>query len=259
MDSPLSLASSRTSLLKVKALCKNFGAFEAIKNVSFSLFEGEKLAVIGPNGAGKSTCFNLIGGQLSPDQGHIHLGDMDLTGKPPPFIAKAGIGRSFQIAAAYASLTVEMAVQAAFLAIKGQAYHFIKPSHHYYREDTAALIEQVGLGALSQRLCAELAYGDVKRVELAMALAGNPRILLMDEPTAGMAVAERQSLMEHVVRLSQDRNIALLFTEHDMDVVFRHADRIIVLVRGQILVEGPPDRIAQDPEVRAVYLGEDPL
>lgn len=245
-----------TPFLEVDNLSRNFGAFEAVSGLSFSMRAGEKLAIIGPNGAGKSTCFNLIGGQLKPSAGAIRLNGRQLGGLPPYLITRAGVGRTFQVAEAYSSMTVREAVQAALLAVRGKAFRFFRPARSWFQEDANALLEKAGLPEMAERSCAQLAYGDVKRVELAMALAGNPRLLLMDEPTAGMAPGERQALMETISGLASSTGLAVLFTEHDMDVVFRHADRILVLVRGRFLAEGPPEEIARNPSVRSVYLGE---
>ncbi len=243
------------SLLQVSGLSKAFGGVRAVDGVGFSLAPGELLALIGPNGAGKSTTFNMVGGQLAPDAGRIQLDGQDIAGLPPRAIWRRGVGRTFQIAETFASLTVLQNVQMALLSADRRVFSFWRPAHAHRVDDALALLERVGMRAQAARPCSALAYGDVKRVELAMALAHAPRLLLMDEPTAGMAPAERLALMALTRELAQERRMGVLFTEHSMDVVFQHADRVLVLVRGRILAEGPPAAIQGDPQVQAAYLG----
>ena len=243
------------SLLRVDGLCKSFGGVQAVQGLSFTLEPGELLALIGPNGAGKSTCFNLVGGQLAPDAGRVLLDGRDITGLPPRAIWRLGVGRTFQIAQTFASFTVLQNLQLALLSHDGRAWRWWRRAEHHRRADALALLDQVGMAAQAERPCSALAYGDVKRLELAMALAHGPRLLLMDEPTAGMAPAERLALMRLVQRLARERRMAVLFTEHSMDMVFGHADRVAVLVRGRLLAEGRPDAIRRDARVQAAYLG----
>jgi len=243
------------SLLQVSGLAKSFGGVRAVDGVGFSLAPGELLALIGPNGAGKSTTFNMVGGQLAPDAGRIQLDGEDIAGLPPRAIWRQGVGRTFQIAETFASLTVLQNVQMALLSADRRVFSFWRPAGAHRVQDALALLERVGMRAQAARPCSELAYGDVKRVELAMALVHAPRLLLMDEPTAGMAPAERLALMALTRELAQERRMGVLFTEHSMDVVFQHADRVLVLVRGRILAEGPPAAIQGDPQVQAAYLG----
>ncbi len=243
------------TLLRVEALSKAFGGFEAVKDVGFALEAGERLAIIGPNGAGKSTCFNMIGGQLRPDRGRVLLNGEEITGLPPRAVWRKGVGRTFQIAAAFGSMTVVENVQMALLSHHGRARALFPLARGLYREEAMALLERVGIRDQAERFCSVLAYGDIKRVELAVALAHGPRLLLMDEPTAGMAPAERHALMRLVSAIVAERGIAVLFTEHDMDVVFAYADRILVINRGRLIAEGPPERVRADREVQAIYLG----
>ncbi|HTQ77028.1 MAG TPA: ABC transporter ATP-binding protein [Burkholderiales bacterium] len=246
------------SVLEARGLRKAFGGVRAVADVSFSLAAGELLAMIGPNGAGKSTCFNLIGGQLRPDAGEVLLGGTVLRGLQAPALCRLGIGRTFQLAAAFASMTVEENVQVAIAARERRLGALFSPLAGGARAETRDVLAKVGLQRQSSRACAELAYGDLKRVELALALAGRPRVLLMDEPTAGMAPAERRALMQLAVALARDERIGVLFTEHDMDAVFAHADRILVLADGRVIAEGAPAEVRRDAEVRRVYLGEEP-
>jgi branched-chain amino acid transport system ATP-binding protein len=243
------------SLLSVRDLGKAFGAVSAVRNVSFDLAAGEILALIGPNGAGKSTCFNMLGGQLYPDHGSMKLQGRELAGLSPPQIWRLGVGRTFQITETFASMTVAENVQMALISFHRGIRRIWRRTRELYRETALDLLARVGMAGQSERLCGVLAYGDVKRVELAVALANRPQLLLMDEPTAGMAPQERIALMALVRDIVRDSGIGVLFTEHDMDVVFGHADRIIVMHRGQIIAEGPPPQVREDRRVRDVYLG----
>ncbi|MBP2311098.1 ABC transporter ATP-binding protein [Azospirillum soli] len=243
------------SRLVVENLQRSFGGVKAVRGVSFSLAQGEVLALIGPNGAGKTTCFNLLNGQLRPDSGTVRLDGVDLVGLPPRRIWRLGVGRTFQITATFASMTVRENVQMVFLSCRRRLFGLWQPAVGCFRDEAQNLLERVGMGAQADRPCGVLAYGDLKRVELAMALASDPKILLMDEPTAGMAPAERLELMALTSALVRERGLAVLFTEHDMDVVFGHATRIIVLDRGQLIAEGPPEAVRADERVQAVYLG----
>ena len=243
------------SLLEVHKLTKYFGGNKAVDDISFSLQSGELLALIGPNGAGKSTTFNMVGGQIPASGGSVLFDGKELLGMPSRRIAHAGVGRTFQIASGFGSLTVLENVQMALLSHHGQVYSFWRSASGRFVDEAKALLEQVGMLDQAQRPCSELAYGDVKRVELAMSLAGNPRLLLMDEPTAGMAPAERNALVRLVKDIVVQRAMAVLFTEHSMDVVFAYADRVIVLARGRLIAQGSVQEVRDNPEVQAVYFG----
>jgi len=243
------------TLLEASGLEKSFGGVQALRGVGFSLAAGELLAMIGPNGAGKSTCFNILNGQLRPDAGSVTLGGESLLGLAPHAIWRKGVGRTFQITATFGSMSVRENVQMALLSAAGGLMRFWRPASSYFRDEAMALLERVGIADQAGRACGVLAYGDLKRVELAVALANRPRLLLMDEPTAGMAPGERRALMELVAKLARKDAIAVLFTEHDMDAVFAHADRLIVLDRGELIAAGSPAQVRADARVRAVYLG----
>ena len=243
------------SLLDVRDLGKSFGGNRAVDGVSFSLEAGELLALIGPNGAGKSTTFNMVNGQLSADSGSIRLDGRELLGRKPRDIWRMGVGRTFQIAETFASLTVAENVQMALLSADGLLYALWRRAAAHKRAEALALLEQVGMAGQAERPCSELAYGDVKRVELAMAMANAPKLLLMDEPTAGMAPKERNELMALTKRLVVERGLAVLFTEHSMDVVFAFADRLIVLARGRLIAEGRPQEVRENALVQQVYFG----
>ena len=241
--------------LSIRALCKSFGGVQAVNNVSFDVGHGEFLALIGPNGAGKSTCFNMINGQLRPDSGSIRFGDAELSGRKPREIWRLGVGRTFQVAATFGSMSVVENVQMALISHAGEVYRLWRPASSRHRERALELLGQVGMRDAADRPSRELAYGDVKRVELAIALANEPQLLLMDEPTAGMAPRERNDLIALVKRLVLEKGISVLFTEHSMDVVFAFADRIIVLARGRLIADGNAAEIRDNPDVREVYFG----
>ncbi|NTF89790.1 ABC transporter ATP-binding protein [Agrobacterium rhizogenes] len=245
-------------LLSVSHLSKSYQGVKAVTDVSFSLARGELMALIGPNGAGKSTCFNMLNGQIKPDAGSVVLDGLNTSGLSPARIFRLGVGRTFQIAEVYLSMTVRENVQVAILSHAGDLSEwtgFFGRLDRKFRREAEALIDLIGLGDHADRPCRELPYGDVKRLELAIALAGDPKLLLMDEPAAGMAPRERIELMKLTARIVEERQIGVLFTEHDMDIVFEHASRILVLNRGAIIAEGSPDAIRTNPDVQAVYLG----
>jgi len=242
-------------ILSVRNLSRNFGAIKAVDDVSFDLAKGELLALIGPNGAGKSTCVNMLMGQLKPSSGTVQLMGKNIAGMQPRKIWRMGVGRTFQITATYASMTVVENVQMALMSHHKRLYSLTTFAHKLYREEALALLDTVGMVDQSERHCAVLAYGDLKRLELAVALANDPILLLMDEPTAGMAPRERIALMQLTADILEQRGISVLFTEHDMDVVFAHSHRIMVLNRGQLIADGTVDEIRNNPQVQEVYLG----
>ena len=243
------------SVLAIRNLSKAFGGVRAVNDVSFAVGRGEFLAMIGPNGAGKSTCFNMINGQLAPDSGEILFEDQSIAGLEPRAIWRRGVGRTFQVAATFGSMKVAENVQMALISYAHETYGLWKPAAEMHRDRALELLDQVGMKDAADRPSRELAYGDVKRIELAIALANEPRLLLMDEPTAGMAPRERNDLIKLVKRLVVERGISVLFTEHSMDVVFAYADRIIVLARGRLIADGDAQTIRDHPQVREVYFG----
>ena len=230
--------------LSVRNLEKSYGGVRALAGVSFDVAAGEMVALIGPNGAGKTTCFNVLNGQLAPDAGEVLLDGASLAGLAPHEISRRGVGRTFQVAATFSSMTVRENLQTALRAAR--------------RSDSEAdrVLERVGIAGLAGTVCAELAYGDLKRVELATALAQRPRLLLMDEPTAGMAPEERDALMTLASTLARGENIAVLFTEHDMSVVFGFADRVVALHQGEVIAAGSPEVVRANERLREVYLGD---
>ena len=213
------------------------------------------MALIGPNGAGKSTCFNMLNGQLRPDRGDVRLGGRSLIGLKPREVWRLGVGRTFQITATFASMTVRENVQMALLSHHRMLANGWVSAAGQFVDEADALLDRVGMKAQAERSCGVLAYGDLKRLELAIALAHQPRLLLMDEPTAGMGPKERLELMALTAGLVREAGVAVLFTEHDMDVVFRHADRMMVLNRGVLIAQGSPAEVRANEEVQRVYLG----
>ena len=243
-------------ILAVGGLSKAYGGVRALHEVSFSVAAGELVAMIGPNGAGKTTCFNIINGQVEPDSGDVRFEGRSLAGEQPRRIWRLGVGRTFQIAATFGSMTARENVQTALLSHRGLTRSFSGSAGEILLEETDALLGRVGLDDQKERPSAELAYGDVKRLELAMAIANRPRLLLMDEPTAGMAPEEREALMALAADLARREKLAVLFTEHDVEVVFGYADRVVVLHQGELIASGAPEEVRADPRVREVYLGD---
>ena len=242
--------------LAVSGLRKAYGGVQALRDVSFAVAAGELVAVIGANGAGKTTCFNLLNGQAEPDAGDIRLDGRSILGLKPRQIWRLGVGRTFQITATFGSMSVRENVQLALLSHYRNIADALSTAAKRYAAEADALLARVGMLDQAERPCAVLAYGDLKRVELALALANRPRLLLMDEPTAGMASEERGALMALASSLARGERIAVLFTEHDMELVFAHADRIIVLDSGAVIASGAPAAVSADPKVRELYLGD---
>ena len=244
-------------LLRTEALRKTFGALLATDAVNFDVREGETHAVIGPNGAGKTTFIKQLSGELRPDTGRVHFAGEDITALPAPQRSRRGLARSFQITSIYRDFSALDNVALAVQAHAGHSFRFWRPARRdaALREPARAILEQVGLGARAGVLAAELAHGEQRQLEIAMALATGPRLLLLDEPVAGMGTDESQRMVEFLTALKGRKTMVLV--EHDMDAVFTLADRISVLVYGRIVATGTPAEIRANAEVRAAYLGED--
>jgi branched-chain amino acid transport system ATP-binding protein len=243
-------------VLELRDLKKSFNGFTAVDGVSLDVARGSIAAVIGPNGAGKSTLFNLITGHLRPTQGQVLLEGKDITGAPPHRICRMGMGRSFQRTNIFPLLTVFENVQAAYIAHRGRGRNFWARSASLYRDDTEALLDSIGLLEKAEEKAGTLSHGNQKQVELGIALACDPEILLLDEPTAGMSAAETRETIRLLERVAEERGLTLLFTEHDMAVVFSIADEIAVLHQGRLIAQGSAAQVQRDVEVRRVYLGE---
>jgi branched-chain amino acid transport system ATP-binding protein len=243
-------------MLELQGLKKSFAGFIAVDSVSLGVVRGQVAAVIGPNGAGKSTLFNLITGHLKPTEGRVVLEGRDITGAPPHRICRMGMGRSFQRTNIFPLLTVFENVQAAYIAHRGRGRNFWARSAVLYRDETEGLLASIGLLDQAETKAGALSHGNQKQVELGLALACDPDILLLDEPTAGMSAGETHETIRLLKRIAGARGLTLLFTEHDMEVVFSIAEKIAVLHQGRIIAEGTPEDVQRDAEVRRVYLGE---
>ncbi len=243
------------TLLSVRDLARAFGGNEVVAGISFDIAAGEVVALIGPNGAGKSTCFNMLSGQVRPDRGEILLDGTNIASWSPDRICRLGVGRGFQIAATFGSLTVKDNARAALIARHRAMWRFFRSASGVFTREADLLLQRVGLTEVADQACCTLAYGDLKRLELALALSNQPRLLLMDEPTAGMAPADRRAVMDLILTLTRETACAVLFTEHDTDAVFRAADRVLVMDRGALIAVGVPAAIRSNPAVRAAYLG----
>lgn len=255
----MSAASARTpeSVFHVDLLRRSFGGVKAVDGISFSLQAGEIAALIGPNGAGKSTLFNLIDGQLAPDAGRITFDGQAIAGWSTARRTRLGIGRTFQVAQTFSTMTALQNVQLALAAAENGAASVTQLLWNLHTDKAQSLLAQMGLQAHASTAAARLAYGDVKRLELALALAAQPRLLLMDEPTAGMAPEERSALMQLVVKIAEANQMTVLFTEHSMDVVFGFARRVMVLSRGVLIADAEPDVVRANRDVQRIYLGDD--
>jgi branched-chain amino acid transport system ATP-binding protein len=243
-------------ILRVESLAKRFGGLHALDGVDLTVAHGEFRAIIGPNGAGKSTFFNAMTGVLRPDSGRVTFEGREVTGEPPHVLARNGVGRTFQITSVFHDLTALENVQVALLAHARRAWSVWPRARSLYAGRAQELLALVGLDGNARRLAGTLAHGDQKRLELAIALAGAPRLLLLDEPTAGMAAQERIESIKLVHRVARELGLSCVFTEHDMAVVFAVATRITVMHQGRVLAEGTPVEVRARPEVQQVYLGE---
>jgi len=243
-------------LLRVEKVTKAFDGFVAVQDVALSVTQGQMACIIGPNGAGKSTIFNLITGHLQPTRGKIFFHDRNIIGLPPYTICQLGMGRSFQRTNIFPRLSVFDNVQVAVLAHRKKTRNFFTPSKKLVQDETYALLAQVGLAEEALSISGMLSYGFQKQLELGIALASEPELLLLDEPTAGMSPQETANAIALIAKIVRERGLTLLFTEHDMDVVFSIAEKITVLHQGQVLAEGTPTEVRSNPEVQRVYLGE---
>jgi branched-chain amino acid transport system ATP-binding protein len=243
-------------LLTVEKVKKSFDGFVAVNGVSLSVKKGEICSIIGPNGAGKTTLFNLITGHLPVDEGKLIFKGLDITRMPSYRICRLGMGRSFQRTNIFPRLTVFQNIQAAILAHRGQSFNFFKPVEPFFQEETQAILERVGLKDQAEKVSGSLSYGFQKQLELGIALASEPELLLLDEPTAGMSAQETHHTIDLIGRITREKGLTLLFTEHDMGVVFSISARIMVLHQGRLIAEGSPNEVRNNPDVKKVYLGE---
>jgi ABC-type branched-subunit amino acid transport system ATPase component len=242
-------------VLDIRNVTKSFSGFVAVNGVSLALGQGERRALIGPNGAGKTTLFNLLSGRLRVDSGEIRYRDRAIQSLPPHEICRLGLARTFQITSIYQRLTPLQNIQVALFARTGQSRRPFRAAARTEVDAAMAVLGDVGLETVAGRVSGLLSYGDQKRLELALALALEPQVLLLDEPTAGMESRTRHDMVDLVRRICTERRLTLLFCEHDMDAVFSIADVITVMHQGQVLAEGSPDAVRRNAEVRAIYLG----
>jgi branched-chain amino acid transport system ATP-binding protein len=242
-------------MLEVRGLSKSFGGFLAVNKATLDVSKGEIVAVIGPNGAGKTTLFNLVTGILKPDEGQVIFKGEEITGFPAHKTCKKGITRSFQVVNIFSRLTVFENVRISVLSQQGKTYHWFTPSREYVNEETAEILESVGLINKKDSVCGALSHGDQKVLEIAIALAGKPELLILDEPTAGMSPEETARCIDLIKRLSQNLGLTILFCEHDMELVFAIARRIMVMVRGSTIVQGLPEEVRCNQRVQDAYLG----
>jgi branched-chain amino acid transport system ATP-binding protein len=248
----------RRALLTCRGLRKAFGGVRAVDGVDLEVLEGELHALIGPNGAGKSTLFNLLTGQVRRDKGEVYFDGHRIDGLPPYRVMRRGIARTFQITSVFRHLTALENVQVSLFAHYQRHLNpaaLLIPARRSKLKEAMHLLEQVGLAPNAFKPAGALSHGDQKRLELAIALASQPRMLLLDEPTTGMAPPERRETMALIARIARERGLTLLFTEHDMDVVFGWAERITVMHQGKIAAQGRPNEVRANPEVRRIYLG----
>ena len=243
-------------ILQVDNLVKSFDGFIAVAGVSFQVEKGELCSIIGPNGAGKTTVFNMITGHLRMDKGRVVFNGMDISRLPGHKICRLGLGRSFQRINIFSRLTVFENIQAAVLTHRGKSLSFFTSVQPLFQEETEEILVSVGLQDHRDAVSGSLAYGFQKQLELGIALASNPIMLLLDEPTAGMSRQETKATIELIGKIVREKGLTLLFTEHDMSVVFSISERIMVLHQGQLIASGPPDEVRTNQDVQKIYIGE---
>ena len=245
------------AILKVEHLNKAFGGLQATCDVNYEMKTGELSAIIGPNGAGKSTFFNLLTGFHKVDSGRVFFQGKDITNRPPHRIARLGIARGFQVSNIYLALTTYENIRQAILAQQKRTLNFFTPAQRLAKKETLELLEVTGLSQNENMVAGNLSQGDKKRLELAIALGSKPELLFLDEPTAGMSGEETHETMNLVKQLNQELGLTILFTEHDMSVVFGYAGRLTVLHQGSIIAEGSPQEVRSNEAVQKIYLGEE--
>lgn len=244
-------------ILEIKHLSKAFGGLRATNDVSYTMQSGEFSAIIGPNGAGKSTLFNLLTGYHKADSGEVRYKGTPITNWPPHRICRLGVSRAFQVSNIYPGLTTYENVRQAILTQQGRTLCFFTPARRLAVDETTELLETTGLKDHTDREAGQLSQGDKKRLELAIALGSRPELLFLDEPTAGMSAEETQETMNLVARLNRDMGLTILFTEHDMSVVFGYARRLTVLHQGIVIAEGSPEEVRANETAQKIYLGEE--
>ena len=245
------------TVLIVEDLSRNFGGVQAVKDVNLAVPAGQMRAVIGPNGAGKSTFFNLLTGYIPCNSGRILFRGKDVTGLPPHSLCRLGLGRTFQINSIFASATVLENVQVALLSHRRRIWNMWAAADKLLVREAEELLTTLGLEDRAEKLGSELSYGDRRRLEVALALACEPQLLLLDEPTAGMSIPDKPGMVELIRKVSRERGVTVILIEHDMDIVFSVADEITVLHQGAVVAQGTPQEIKSNEQVQQIYLGED--
>jgi branched-chain amino acid transport system ATP-binding protein len=241
--------------LQVEAIGKSFAGFRAVDGANLTVNEGELVAVIGPNGAGKTTLFNLICGQIKPDRGKVIFKGEDITGLDADKICRKGISRSFQVVTIFPRLTVFECVQVAVLSRQRKSLDLFSLAGNHAVEETMAIIDSVGLSDKAQNISGSLSHGDQKILEVAIALGNEPQLLILDEPTAGMSLGETKETMELIKELVDSRGLTVLFCEHDMEMVFSSAQKIVVMHQGRSIIQGTREEVSVNKEVQRAYLG----
>ena len=244
-------------MLRIEDLHKSFDDFKAVNGAHLTVEKGQLVAVIGPNGAGKTTLFNLITGQLQPDNGKILLNDENISKLPPHVICRKGVARSFQIANVFPRLSVFRNVQVSVLSQQKLSNKLFQPAARLVVEETNRILESVGLFEKKMDVAGSLSHGDKRILEIAIALGNEPDLLILDEPTAGMSPEETTTTMALIQRLAREQGLTILFCEHDMEVVFGTAQSIMVIQQGSTIVQGEPQVVRQNREVQQAYLGDE--
>lgn len=245
--------------IRTEGLTKNFGSLVAVDHVTMDIPEKQIRAIIGPNGAGKSTLMDLISNRTMPSEGKVFLNDEDITGLPPYVISRKGLGKCFQISRLFTQLTALENIQVSIISREKQMYNFFGlhtgPGHAAYREEAEALLESIGIVDKRSDVAGFMSYGDQRRLEIGITLAQNPHIIMLDEPTAGVARSEGYKLMDLCRDLARQRELTIVFIEHDMDIVFNYAEEISVMSHGKLIASGTPEQIRNDTFVQQSYLG----
>lgn len=244
-------------VLSASNVSKSFGGFTAVSGISLDIHDGEAVAIIGPNGAGKSTFFDLLTGRKLPDGGEVRLFGEQVTTLPPWRRVKRGLGRSFQVSSVFRNSTVLENVQIGLMLARGRSWSMFSRASSLMRREAEAALEKVGLQAKRNVLAGDLSYGDQRTLELAVALSTNPRLLLLDEPTAGMGREESRQCLALIRSIGASERMPIVFVEHDMEVVFSFASRVVVLAAGKILIDAEPQVVRSDARVKEAYFGED--
>lgn len=246
-------------ILTISKLTKRFGGVSAVSGIDLEVMPKETIAIIGPNGAGKTTFYNMVSGRMQPTDGSIMLDGQDITGLPPHRISRLGVSRSFQINNIFPEMTVQENVEVVLSAYHGHSRKLfnIASRNRAIQQEAVELLARLGIDGLKDQCAEVISYGDKRLLEIAMVLATRPKLVLLDEPTAGMTPDETRRTTKLVKSLADSGDYTFLITEHDMDVVFNLADRILVMHRGQKLFAGTPEEVKNHPEVRTAYLGEE--